>query len=147
MRSAMIAWGLRIRVRTARREEVQRILRALLEPTRVRRGCLACHVYQDLEDPEVLCLVEEWAGSDDLERYLRSEDRRTLGSVMELAVEPPDIWFDEIASGEGLVRLASLMGSSPGTAVTGMRNRTKLEGRAPPGTRRGGRGARRRHRQ
>ena len=108
----MIAWGLRLQTAPGRRDEVQRILRGLLEPTRVRGGCLACHVYQDAEDPDVLALVQEWAGADDLERYLRSEDRRKLVAVMELASRRPEIWVDTIVMREGLERLATLMGSN-----------------------------------
>jgi quinol monooxygenase YgiN len=95
-----------------KRAEVQRILRGLLEPTRVRAGCLACHVYEDVEDPDVLALVQEWASADDLERYLRSEDRRKLVAVMELASRRPEIWVDTIVTREGLERLAALMGSA-----------------------------------
>jgi quinol monooxygenase YgiN len=108
----MIAWGLRMQTAPGRRAEVQRILRGLLEPTRVRAGCLACHVYEDVEDPDVLALVQEWAGADDLERYLRSEDRRKLVAVMELASRRPEIWVDTIVTREGLERLATLMGSA-----------------------------------
>jgi quinol monooxygenase YgiN len=107
----MIAWGLRIRTAPDKRDEVHRILRRLLEPTRVRGGCLACHVYQDVEDPDVLALVQEWATTDELERYLRSEDRQNLVAVMELASRRPEIWVDTIVSRDGLERLATLMGS------------------------------------
>jgi len=106
LHTVMIAWGLRVHVLPARRAEVQRMLRGLLEPTRVRSGCLACHVYQDIEEPDVLSLVQEWASSDDLERYLGSEDRRTLVAVMELATQRPEVWFDTIDMREGLERLA-----------------------------------------
>jgi quinol monooxygenase YgiN len=109
---AMIAWGLRMQTAPGKRAEVQRILRGLLEPTRVRAGCLACHVYEDAEDPDVLALVQEWASADDLERYLRSEDRRKLVAVMELASRRPEIWVDTIVMREGLERLATLMGSN-----------------------------------
>lgn len=107
----MIAWGLRIRTAPDKREEVHRILRRLLEPTRVRGGCLGCHVYQDVEEPDVLALVQEWATTDELERYLRSEDRQNLVAVMELASRRPEIWVDTIVTREGLERLATLMGS------------------------------------
>ena len=109
---AMIAWGLRMQTAPGKRAEVQRILRGLLEPTRVRAGCLACHVYEDVEDPDVLALVQEWASADDLERYLRSEDRQKLVAVMELASRRPEIWVDTIVMREGLERLATLMGSN-----------------------------------
>ena len=107
----MIAWGFRVHIIPAKRDEVLHILRGLLEPTRVRSGCLACHVYQDIEDPNVLSLVQEWATSDDLERGLRSEDCRKLVAVLELATERPEIWFDTIATREGLERLAKAMGT------------------------------------
>lgn len=112
LHTVMIAWGLRVHVLPAQRAEVQRILRGLLEPTRVRSGCLACHVYQDIEEPDVLSLVQEWASSDDLERYLRSEDRRRLVAVLELATQPPEVWFDTIDMREGLERLGRVFTSN-----------------------------------
>ena len=104
----MIAWGLRMHVPPAKRNEIDRILRSLLGPARVRGGCLACRVYQDMEDPEVLALIQEWASPDDLERYLRSEDYPRLLALMESAAERPEIWFDTIATREGLERLAAV---------------------------------------
>jgi hypothetical protein len=59
--AVMIACGLRIHVLPSKHDEVYRLFRGLLEPARVRGGCQACRVYQDLEDPEVLALVQEWA--------------------------------------------------------------------------------------
>jgi quinol monooxygenase YgiN len=112
----MIAWGLRIHVPPAKRGEIDRILRSLLGPARVRGGCLACRVYQDMEDPEVLALVQEWASPDDLERYLRSEDYPTLLALMESGAERPEIWFDTIATREGLERLAAARGVSANPA-------------------------------
>lgn len=108
----MITWGLRIQTTPTKGIEVQRILRSLLEPTRVRGGCLSCHVYQDIEEPDVLALVQEWAGPDELGRYLRSEDRRRLVAVMEMASRPPEIWVDTVLMREGLERLAAFMGSN-----------------------------------
>ena len=103
----MIALGLRIHVPPGKRDEVQRIFRSLLEPARVRGGCLACRAYQDTEEPDVLALMQEWANSDALERYLRTEDFRRLVAVMELASERPEIWFDTIETREGLERLSA----------------------------------------
>ncbi len=109
----MMAWGLRIHVPPGKkRDEVHRILRSLLEPARVRGGCLACRVYQDIEEPEVLALIQEWASADDLDRYLRSEDFPKLVAVMELASQQPEIWFDTIATREGLERLSAGRGAA-----------------------------------
>jgi len=108
----MIAWGLRIRVASGKRDEVQRIFRSLLEPARVRGGCLDCRAYQDIEEPEVLALIQEWASSDDLDRYMRTEDFRRLVAVMELARKQPEIWFDTIETREGLERLSAGLGTA-----------------------------------
>lgn len=90
----------------AKRNEIDRILRSLLGPARVRGGCLGCHGYQDIEDPEVLALIQEWASPDDLERYLRSDDYPRLLALLESATQRPEIWFDTITTREGLERLA-----------------------------------------
>ena len=108
----MIAWGVRMRVSPGKRSEVQRIFRSLLEPARVRGGCLAFRAYQDIEVPEVLALIQEWASSDDLDRYMRTEDFRRLVAVMELASEQPEIWFDTIETREGLERLVAGLGTA-----------------------------------
>jgi len=104
----MIAWGLRIHVLPAKRGEIDQILRSLLGPARVRGGCLACRIYQDIEEPEVLALIQEWASPDDLERYLRSDDYPRLLALMESASQLPEIWFDTIAAREGLEHLAAV---------------------------------------
>ena len=98
----MITWSLRINIPPGKRDEVERILRSLPGPARVRGGCLAFRIYRDLEDPGALALVQEWASSDALEAYLRSEDYPKLLTVMELATEPPEISFDTIETREGL---------------------------------------------
>jgi quinol monooxygenase YgiN len=112
----MIACGLRIHVLPSKHDEVYRLFRGLLEQARVRGGCLACGVYQDLEDPAVLALVQEWASWDDLERYLRSEDYRKLLVVMEVSTHRPEVWFDTIATREGLERVAVVLGASEESA-------------------------------
>ena len=109
LRPVMIAWGLRIHVPSGKRDEVLRILRSLPEPARVRKGCLTCRIYQDIVDPEVLALVQEWASSDDLERYLRSEDPRKFLALMDLATQRPEVWLDTVVIREGFDRLAAVL--------------------------------------
>ena len=108
----MIRSGLRIHVAPGKRHEALRIIRSLLEPTRVQGGCLACRAYQDIEDPGVLALVQEWSNSDDLDRYLQSEDSRKYLALMELASQQPEIWFDTVVIRQGLERLAAALGGA-----------------------------------
>ncbi|MGH7335605.1 MAG: putative quinol monooxygenase, partial [Candidatus Rokuibacteriota bacterium] len=111
-RETVITWGLRVRVASSKRDEVERILRGLTGPARVRGGCLTCRIYRDIEDPGALALIQEWASWDPLERYLRSEDYPKLLAVIESAAQQPEIWFDTIATREGLERLAATRGAS-----------------------------------
>ena len=69
-----------------------------------RRGSLA--------DPGVLALVQEWSGPDALDRYLHSEDSRKCVALIGLANRPPEIWFDTIATREGLEHLAAAFGEA-----------------------------------
>ncbi len=48
--------------------EIIRVLRSLIEPTRVESGCISCGLYKDLHDPSIIIWVEEWNTQDDLER-------------------------------------------------------------------------------
>jgi quinol monooxygenase YgiN len=78
------------------RAEVVRTLAAQLGPTRVQPGCRRCDLYQDVERPESITLVEEWESQADLDPRLRSEDYRTVLGMIELSQEPPVIHFDTV---------------------------------------------------
>lgn len=82
--------------------EAQKILRVLVERTRVSPGCLGCDVYQDLREPRVLLFEEWWETEEDLDRHLRSDPYRYVILVMEMALERPEIKFSEISRSTGL---------------------------------------------
>jgi quinol monooxygenase YgiN len=79
-----------------------KVLRSLLERTRVVPGSLGCHLYQDLEEPGVLLFEERWQTRESLEKHLRSDRYRQVLLVMEAAVEPPEVRFDLIKDSTGL---------------------------------------------
>ena len=91
-----------LRIFTASRAEVVRTLTAQLNSTRVQPGCLRCDLYQDVENPEAITLVEEWESQGDLSLRLRSEDYRAVLAAAELSQAQPEICFDTVIRRGGL---------------------------------------------
>lgn len=98
----MIVFSLTIFAPEDRRADILDSLAALLEPTRVEVGCVACHLYIDSEDPNAITLVEEWASQSALDRHLASDACKTLVAAMELSVRAPPIRFDRVAERAGI---------------------------------------------
>lgn len=92
----MVISTLRILTAPRSRGKVVRTLAAQLGPTRVQPGCRKCDLYQDVEHPNAITLVEEWESQADLDPRLRSEDYRAVLGAMELAQEPPLVQFDTV---------------------------------------------------
>lgn len=101
----MVISTLRILTAPRSRAEVVRTLAAQLGPTRVQPGCRKCDLYQDVENPEAITLVEEWESQADLDPRLRSEDYRAVLGAIELSQEPPVIHFDTVTRRTGSGRL------------------------------------------
>ncbi|HSB80517.1 MAG TPA: putative quinol monooxygenase [Candidatus Methylomirabilis sp.] len=97
----MVISTLKILAAPRSRAEVVKTLAAQLGPTRVQPGCRKCTLYQDVENPESITLVEEWESQTDLDPRLRSEDYRAVLGAMELAQEPPVIHFDTVTRRTG----------------------------------------------
>jgi quinol monooxygenase YgiN len=97
----MVISTLRILTAPRSRAEVVRTLAAQLGPTRVQPGCRKCDLYQDVDHPEAITLVEEWESQADLDPRLRSEDYRAVLAAIELSQEPPVIHFDTVTRRTG----------------------------------------------
>jgi len=76
----------------------------------VQSGCRKCDLYQDVEHPEAITLVEEWESQADLDPRLRSEDYRAVLAAIELSQELPLIHFDTVTRRTGLEIVASARG-------------------------------------
>jgi len=85
-----------------RREELRRALAALVEPTQVEPGCVACQLYQETANASAFRFESQWKTQDDLIRRMRSEVYRSLLALMELSVEPPEIAFHMVTGTQGL---------------------------------------------
>jgi quinol monooxygenase YgiN len=106
----MVISTLRILTAPRSRTEVVRVLAAQLGPTRGQPGCLRCDLYQDIEDPEAITLVEEWESEADLRLRLGSDDSRAILEAIELSPEHPVLHLDTVFSRAGLEVIESARG-------------------------------------
>jgi quinol monooxygenase YgiN len=79
----MVTVTLRIKVPHKRRQDFMNSAKLILGPTRIQSGCLSCRLYQDLDQPDAVFLVEEWESREDLDRHFNSEQCRIMLSLME----------------------------------------------------------------
>ena len=98
----MVISTLRILTAPRNRAEVLRTLTAQLGSTRVQPGCRKCDLYQDVENPEAIILVEEWESQGGLSLRLRSEDYRAVLAAIELSKDRHEICFDTVIRRGGL---------------------------------------------
>ncbi|HXZ44052.1 MAG TPA: antibiotic biosynthesis monooxygenase family protein [archaeon] len=98
----MIQSAIRMVLPGNRLKEATAILGPMAERTRTERGCLGCHLHQDVLDENVLIFEESWASDTDMERHLRSQEYRDLLLVMEMALVKPEVRFDTVARSSGI---------------------------------------------
>jgi quinol monooxygenase YgiN len=107
----MVISTLRIVTTLRSRAEIVRTLSAQLGPVRVQPGCIGCTLYQDVENPDAITLLEEWDTQAELSRRLRSEDYRAVLAAIELSQEQPTIHFDTVTRRGGLEIVVSARGA------------------------------------
>jgi quinol monooxygenase YgiN len=100
-KSQMILVTMRMTVNPEKQDEFLQIIRWMLEPTRVEKGCMSYRCYQDIENENVFILVEEWKSRADLDRHIRSDDYRNLLSAMDLLSDPPEIKINTVSDTGG----------------------------------------------
>ncbi len=108
----MITAILRIPVSEQRKDEVARLLRSLIEPTRVETGCISCHLYEELKAPFWLAWVEEWETRVDLDRHLRSPRFKKILAALDMAEAEPDVRFNTVAEISGMQLIEDVRRSS-----------------------------------
>ncbi len=108
----MISAILRIHCRQDRISDVNKLLRSLIEPTRVEAGCISCRLYHEAGRPNAITWVEEWETEEDLRRHLRSEIYRKILATLDMAEEEPEIYFNTVAETKGMQLIEEALGAS-----------------------------------
>jgi len=110
----MIIESLGLVARRDSRQELLAALSFLLGPTQVESGCAACHLYQDVTDPNCFRLECLWNTEADFLRHLRSDIYRQVLILMELSAEPPRVHFHQVSETHGLELVHTTRGHTPG---------------------------------
>jgi quinol monooxygenase YgiN len=106
----MIIVTLSMVVKPEERDNLMQIVRMILEPTRVEKGCLNYHCYQDIEDENAFAILEQWQTQEDLERFIQSKNYQQLLTAMELLTEAPEIKINAISYTAGLEAIKKARG-------------------------------------
>ena len=98
----MILSTIRMKIPPKKRNEALKILRSTAEQCKVHSGCLGCHIYEDVQEDNVLTFEEMWRSEEDLERHLRSKEYRNVLLVMEMALKHPEVRFNTVSTSTGI---------------------------------------------
>jgi quinol monooxygenase YgiN len=83
-------------------------MRSLTVPLWAAPGFISCRLCQNADDPKVICYMEEWHTSEDLDRQIRSSHYTRLPAIVEQAAEPPELRLDWVTDVKGLEYLESV---------------------------------------
>ena len=98
----MIFATVRMAIPPRKSDEALKILKSIADQCRDESGCLSCHIYEDLQEENVLMLEDVWRSEKDLDLHLRSDEYRNLLLVMEMALKQPEIKFYTITRQSGI---------------------------------------------
>jgi quinol monooxygenase YgiN len=98
----MVTINLRIKVSNKQRKDFINSAKLILGPTRIQNGCISCRLYQDLDEPDAIFLVQEWESREKLERYFSSEQCWIILSLIEASDQLPEIKINTVSKMEGL---------------------------------------------
>jgi quinol monooxygenase YgiN len=83
-------------------------LRSLMLPLQAAQGFMSCHLYQEADDGNALCYIEEWQTHKDLDRQIRSSHFTYLLALMELSAAQPKLSLKWVTEVKGLEYLADI---------------------------------------
>jgi quinol monooxygenase YgiN len=106
----MIIASARITPLPEKQQEVLSILRHVQGIMRASAGCIACAIYEECADEPAILYFEQWRSQEELHRHLQSRLYLQILTAMDLASEPPEVHFYEVASCQGMELIAELRG-------------------------------------
>ena len=107
----MIQASLRLVAPDQKREEILGVLSCLKGPAEATKACLACRIFQDVDDENVLTYLVTWETQEDLEEHLRSDRFRRLLPYIEMSRAPPEVAFSTIEQVCGIEFMVAVLSS------------------------------------
>ena len=94
--------NLRMMARPQRALEAIKALRSITIAAQVERGFISSRIYQEVGNPEALCLEQDWSSEPELKSHIRSSCFTDMLMLMETATEPPELAFHSVSETHGL---------------------------------------------
>jgi quinol monooxygenase YgiN len=94
--------NLRMMARPRRAVEAIKALRSITFAAQVERGFISSRIYQEVGNPEALCLEQDWNSESELKSHIRSSCFTDLLMLMETALEAPMLEFRSVSEIHGL---------------------------------------------
>ena len=104
----MVQVTLTMVVHPRRRAEMVHALRLLMLPLQAASGFISCRICLEADDANTIFYLEEWHTTEDLDRQIRSTHYSRLLSIMEAAVEPPELRLNWVTDVKGLEYLEAV---------------------------------------
>jgi quinol monooxygenase YgiN len=98
----MVLATIRMFIPPKKREGALKILRLTAEQCKVHPGCLSCHIYDDVQEDNVLMFEEMWRNEEDLVQHLQSKEYQEVLLVMEMALKHPEVRFNTVSTSTGM---------------------------------------------
>ncbi len=85
-----------------KRDELLEMLFSVKRNTRMLNGCLDCTVYMETEVADAVVFLSKWETSEALHRHVQSALYLRVLHSMDLASQPPEVSFYEVAGEKGM---------------------------------------------
>ena len=78
------------------------LVSAIIERIRVTPGCINYNVYHNVFGENSLTILEQWQSKAALDRFICSDEYRSILALMELANQSPEIHFYKLSKIGGM---------------------------------------------
>ena len=98
----MIQLCVRMRAKSPSQPSVIKALKSITREAQLERGFIDGRIYQHVDDPDVLCLEQDWSTAGELDSHIRSICFTNLLQIIETAAEVPVLEVHVISAVRGL---------------------------------------------
>ncbi len=102
MNTRMVRSTIRMLIPLNKQSEALEILGTVSAQTQFEPSCISTRIYHGVDEVRAIMIEELWTSEEDILHHLRSEAYRRVLLVVEMAEEPPEIWFDTISHSSGV---------------------------------------------
>ena len=88
-----------------KQSEALEILQTVHAQIQFNPNCISTHLYRGVDDGRAVMIEERWTSDEHVIQHLRSDIYRRILLVVEMAEEPPEIFFEVIERSTGIEKI------------------------------------------